>query len=681
MKSFAISLVSLLCVLTSFSFNEKDQLTTLVDRIEAFNNHYYENIYVHTNKEIFQPGDRLWFNAYVTGVAAKASKSTTLYCRIANASGKKILMKRFQIIDGLSGGDIELDKNLNNGNYRLTFFTKKSIVSENNFTKDILIKNYHSEFEVSRSEIQNENVDQKFTIESIVYIGNDSLHVEIPSQEDIVDEIFLIVTIRGEVFWASEETLKLNNKISLALSELPAGMVTITGFNKSEIIILRNTIAINNSKLSSIAIKLDKSSYGSGGKKSLDISVTNANGIPIPADLSVSVYVKELNMTSRSRSIVEYMAKSENLELCLSKPQLFNLKKKQSAIKGLVTRPEENSDAIHTLTIHKMEGIYYKEETDLLKKFSTKADSVFHTTELEGSENYKEDHISFILKEFHIKPDTCHGIVKSDLPTSRELINLLSDPVHLGNYLDRQFSVEEIELESGTESDSIGEVKLFRHIDEIEVEMIKSEEISVTAGQSFIHVLKQVTNFHGINSKMGEVYFNKGYYVNQTPLFIVNNMPIGNSTKYYNSPALFVLNNESIGHDYRLLDLVSSDLINEITIIKNLDTSMRFGIQSRGGVVIISTKDVILNLIKPAEPLINLSTTKSIKFYESHNKFEQSQGLESCAFWKDHVIVDHNGKANVEFNNLSLGGTMVIRVEGVDINRNFISYEMSYKVL
>jgi hypothetical protein len=642
------------------SFNEKDQLTTLIDKIETFNNHYYENIYVHTNKEVFQPGDRLWFNAYVTGVAAKVSKSTTLYCRIANASGKKILMKRFQITDGLSGGDIELDKNLNNGNYRLTFFTKKSVASENNFTKEILIKNYHSEFEVSRSEIQNENVDQKFPIESIVYIGNDSLHVEIPSQEDIVDEIFLIVTIRGEVFWASEETLKLNNKISLALSELPAGMVTITGFNKSEIIILRNTIAINNSKLSSIAIKLDKPTYGSGEKTKLDILVVNENGIPIPANLSVSVYAKELNSTPSSKGIVKYMAKSENLEMCLSIQHPLDLKEELYIIKGFVAHPRKNLKGIPILAIDKMGEIYYETETDASGTFNINVDSTFYATEfLVGIENNKKDRLMIELEKDSIKVDT-NELDKTSLSASPKLINTLSDSVYLKNYLDYQFLEEVIVQDGRTEQAPIAEVKSFHFFDNVKAEKIKNEEISVTVGQSFIDVLKQVTTLHYVNRGLGQVYFSKGYY--------------------NNTPVLFLLNNVAVGHDYRELDLVSSDLINEIMVIKDLGAVTQFGIRAQGGAVLISTKHVIANLVKPAEPLINPTMTKSAHFYETPNEFAQSEKLESCAFWKDHVIVDHNGKASLEFKNLPLGGTMIIRIEGVDINRNFISYEMSYKV-
>ncbi len=85
-----------------------------------------EKIYLHTDRDIYSPGDDIWFKAYlVDGLSHELSDSSgNLYVEFLSPEFKVTERKIVKIQKGLGNGDFNLPVNLPSGNYVLRAYTR-----------------------------------------------------------------------------------------------------------------------------------------------------------------------------------------------------------------------------------------------------------------------------------------------------------------------------------------------------------------------------------------------------------------------------------------------------------------------------------------------------------------------------------------------------------------------------
>ena len=91
-----------------------------------------EKTYLHTDKDVYRPGDTIWFKTYlVDGITHKRSdKSRVAYVELLNAADS-ILARRILYIEGTSScGSINLPNNLVDDKYKLRTYTKYILSDE-----------------------------------------------------------------------------------------------------------------------------------------------------------------------------------------------------------------------------------------------------------------------------------------------------------------------------------------------------------------------------------------------------------------------------------------------------------------------------------------------------------------------------------------------------------------------
>ena len=67
-----------------------------------------ETIHLHTDKDIYLPGDNIWFKAYLLNGNQPSPISSNLYAALYDAQGKIIAHKQFPIFDGTAHGDFQI---------------------------------------------------------------------------------------------------------------------------------------------------------------------------------------------------------------------------------------------------------------------------------------------------------------------------------------------------------------------------------------------------------------------------------------------------------------------------------------------------------------------------------------------------------------------------------------------
>ncbi len=86
----------------------------------------FEEIYIHTDKSIYSPGENLWFKAYILDdeYHLPSGKSNLLYLNIIDFDGNHIISEKFPIQNGFSNGDVLLSRILKKGKYQIVAYTE-----------------------------------------------------------------------------------------------------------------------------------------------------------------------------------------------------------------------------------------------------------------------------------------------------------------------------------------------------------------------------------------------------------------------------------------------------------------------------------------------------------------------------------------------------------------------------
>lgn len=150
MKSVFFNLKSiplfLILALPTISWAQSNQeLDHIKSQVQASKDQRSEKIFVHTDKQVYLPGEILWFKAYhVTAATNKAiNNSNMAYVELLNDQKEPVLQAKVVLTDGLGSGSFYLPPTLGSGNYLFRAYSDemKSLGSASFFSKEITILN------------------------------------------------------------------------------------------------------------------------------------------------------------------------------------------------------------------------------------------------------------------------------------------------------------------------------------------------------------------------------------------------------------------------------------------------------------------------------------------------------------------------------------------------------------
>ena len=104
-----------------------------------------EKVYLHTDRNIYYPGDDIWFKAYLINAADRSLsvQSRSLHVELISPSSKIIMSRIIRLEAGLGNGDFKLPDNLDSGRYRISAYTNymRNFGDQLFFNKNITIIN------------------------------------------------------------------------------------------------------------------------------------------------------------------------------------------------------------------------------------------------------------------------------------------------------------------------------------------------------------------------------------------------------------------------------------------------------------------------------------------------------------------------------------------------------------
>lgn len=85
-----------------------------------------ETVHVHTDKQIYFPGETIFFKAYLL-LNGLPSPTTNIYAGLYDESGRLLEGKKYPVIDGISNGDFRVNDSLATDALQLAVFTRSNI--------------------------------------------------------------------------------------------------------------------------------------------------------------------------------------------------------------------------------------------------------------------------------------------------------------------------------------------------------------------------------------------------------------------------------------------------------------------------------------------------------------------------------------------------------------------------
>lgn len=141
-------LIPVSCLFFSFAQGQENNpvINRITEKLEGFSQQYpLEKVYVITDKEIYAPGEIIWFSNFVYDRSENrlSANCQEITVNLYNDSGNLINSDRFAVKDGKSNGDILLPEELPLGRYFLASFTPFQTNPEDVYIREISVDKYY----------------------------------------------------------------------------------------------------------------------------------------------------------------------------------------------------------------------------------------------------------------------------------------------------------------------------------------------------------------------------------------------------------------------------------------------------------------------------------------------------------------------------------------------------------
>lgn len=152
------------------------------------------------------------------------------------------------------------------------------------------------------------------------------------------EELSLIAQVRGKIYYSTEISAKKgSNKIVFPTSNFPIGVSQITLFDSKDVPRSERLAFVNKDKQLSISIETDKDKYLPREKVKMTVTVKDERGIPMPANLSLSVVNDQLISFAddKSGNILSQLLLQQDIKEKVEEPAFYFNEKEPKADKAL----------------------------------------------------------------------------------------------------------------------------------------------------------------------------------------------------------------------------------------------------------------------------------------------------------------------------------------------------------
>ncbi|MBI4648448.1 MAG: hypothetical protein HY738_18160, partial [Bacteroidia bacterium] len=165
---------------------------------------------------------------------------------------------------------------------------------------------------------------------------NDVLEMSVHSTE--TEQISLVAQVRGKIYYSNSVNInKGENNMAIPVNDFPAGIAQITLFDAKGIERAERLAFVNKHKQLNISIETDKEKYLPREKVKMTIRVNDERGLPMPANLSLSVTNDQLLSFAddKSGNILSQLLLEQDIKEKVEEPAFYFDEKEKNAGEAL----------------------------------------------------------------------------------------------------------------------------------------------------------------------------------------------------------------------------------------------------------------------------------------------------------------------------------------------------------
>lgn len=118
MSKYLAAALCLLCYITTAAQQPEKAVNNRDEKLPA------EKLHIHFDKDIYLPGETVWFKAYLHNGTGISAISTNFYTAIYDVAGKLLQQKQYPIFEGTANGDFVLPDSISPAQLQFIAFTK-----------------------------------------------------------------------------------------------------------------------------------------------------------------------------------------------------------------------------------------------------------------------------------------------------------------------------------------------------------------------------------------------------------------------------------------------------------------------------------------------------------------------------------------------------------------------------
>ncbi|MBN1144103.1 MAG: hypothetical protein JXA72_06760 [Bacteroidales bacterium] len=134
---------------------------------------------------------------------------------------------------------------------------------------------------------------------------------------------YFIGQMKGKVYWMETKRTPGLTTLKVPIADFPSGVAEFTAFDSLKNLLAKRLVYINKNKQLHIAVKPDKQAYAPREEVTLSIEVTDEKGLPVDAELALSVTHSETDTLPDNPGFLTYTSLKSDLIGYLPTPDYY----------------------------------------------------------------------------------------------------------------------------------------------------------------------------------------------------------------------------------------------------------------------------------------------------------------------------------------------------------------------
>ena len=553
----------------------------------------------------------------------------------------------------------------------------------------------------------------------VMHATTDSNSINVQLRSTGAMEVYVTLSSRNTSYFSKAVRVTGSNSVSIPIQDAPMGIHVLTITNEGGLPLAERLIFLHRDKQLQVKITTDKKRYMPREKVNMDILTTDAQGQPVPANLSVSVVDDKLWTFADDKQdhIASWLLMSSELKGKVEEPQFYFKPEEAKALQGLnlvmLTHGyryfeynpfvQKNGqlqfmpDDVGSISgiVLDTKGKPVASEVLIVNqygagnvgKFSTNEDGIFYFRGLQSATNY-----TLIAKAHKSKQRVIIKVLHNGMDTYKAGTGMVATIVQDQDI--RLLTVKKAaaampalqkEVQQLKQLDNFGDANL----QEVVVIGYGSERKKELTG-SVVRVdkLDMVGSFDQI--LQGRVSGVSVVSISGVPGSVANIIIRGAGSSLATAPPLYVL--DGIIVTAEAFQSLNPNDFETVEVLKDAAGTALFGSRASNGVIVVNTKkgnygskffDITGNYYYATQNVTAGGTPLTVarKFYSplyTSTETTTRNDFRETIYWNSVVETGEDGKASFSFYNSDASTTFRTIVEGIDINGNVGRQEFTY---